>query len=111
MTVRAILAASAIVTALSGAPASAQSLSFIGSIRGPNGPISGASVYVQQITDLRGTPVNGQQVGPVASDSNGVFAFYNLVPGRYAIKIVIGGKLLWQGNAIAPGKLTPIVLY
>jgi Carboxypeptidase regulatory-like domain len=111
MNLRAILTACAVVVALSGAPASAQSLSLIGSIRGGNGPISGASVYVQQVSDLRGAPVNGQQVGPVASDSNGVFAFYNLAPGRYTVKITIAGKLFWQGNVIAPGKLTPIVLH
>lgn len=111
MKIHSILVTSAIAVILNGAPAYAQTLSLIGAVRGPNGPISGASIYVQQTTDSRGTRVNGQQVGPVASDTNGVFVFYNLSPGRYTVTIMIAGRLLWKGNAAAPGKLTPIVLY
>jgi hypothetical protein len=92
-------------------PALAQSVSLVGSLRtSSGGPVVGANVYVTRTKDVNGNSVSDSEVGPVASSGTGQFAFYNLPPGQYAIRIVVAGNAVWRGTAGVPGQLNPIVL-
>ena len=65
----------------------------------------GALVYVR---DTRAD--GGQWTGPVLTDAYGRFAFGDLAPGRYVLRVFVARKRVWEQVVPAPGQLSPIVV-
>ena len=78
------------------------------------------SVYRQAPRASAPTPVRGLEaylysqrtrwVGPAMSDGYGRFAFFNVAPGRYLLRLYSEKRVVWQGEVTVPGRVEPIVL-
>ncbi len=78
------------------------------------------SVHVYNPSGQRPYPAGGYEVFlwfgrmwsfPVVTDSYGRFAFYNVRPGSYLLRIYNRNRVqVWEQNIIVPIQLTPIVL-
>ena len=88
--------------------AEAQSPSLYGSLyrQAPRGsapmPMRGLEVYLYS--------ARTRWVGPAMSDGYGRFAFFNVAPGRYLLRVYSEKRVVWQGEVTVPGQVEPIVL-
>jgi hypothetical protein len=49
-------------------------------------------------------------IGPSLTDGFGKYAFYNVPPGRYLMRIQFRNRQVWQQEVQVPGTVSPIVL-
>jgi hypothetical protein len=49
-------------------------------------------------------------IGPSLTDRFGKYAFYNVPPGRYLMRIQFRNRQVWQQEVQVPGTVSPIVL-
>ncbi len=49
-------------------------------------------------------------IGPSLTDRLGKYAFYNVPPGRYLMRIQFRNRQVWQQEVQVPGTVSPIVL-
>ena len=88
--------------------AKAQSPSLYGSLyrqapgAGAPTPVRGLEVYLYS--------ARTRWVGPAMSDGYGRFAFFNVAPGRYLLRVYSEKRVVWQGEVTVPGQVEPIVL-
>jgi hypothetical protein len=83
-------------------------------------PSLSGSVYRQAPSARAPSPVRGLEVylysqrtrwiGPAMSDGYGRFAFFNVAPGRYLLRVYSDKRVVWQGEVTVPGRVEPIVL-
>jgi len=88
----------------------AQNLALTGSIRSGNGPVSGASVYVNADGRRKRKFGSGHVVGPVASGGNGQFSFTISVRAIFCARNG-GGRNGMAGQRESSGPAKPIVLH
>jgi hypothetical protein len=78
---------------------------YRGSSGGTSTALVGALVYVHG-----GKVDDGSWTGPVVTDAYGRFAFGDLVPGRYVLRVFVARKRVWEQVVTVPNRLAPIIV-